>query len=972
MDRAFTRRRALAGLLASTALLLPIPGEARLHGGISVGSPQNLPVNLSLNNINASSSYATPLLTIVHAFADGDVPVGGSVTMLDSTSNPVTVQMDQVARWPSGCVRMAALTFKCAETWAASASKNYNVNSSATAPNNTVVSATWGGTTKAAIIAAFKAASAFQFVFTGFDAGAATYDMDVTRILNSYSDVTAGWGASYPRGGYEFTKMGPACVEMHFWEYIRNQATGNTHGYVRCDAWIKMAAPGGPYDIDARFTQPNMWNTVPLSSVAEQFNNKQRRFAAVVEIFNSGSRVGACGGPNDLRATTVTNANFNTSTNQLTAAYNSFFPQTGVAFSSTGSLPAGNMAASTIYWPAYVGQGANPYLMTQKLYVGQIENGQYNNWVQSQTRNVGDIDFNTTNNLFYICTTAGTTSNTGTGPTGTGSGIADGSVVWTCISLQFTSTGSGTITAYPVYATFPAGMAMPIVDQSGNPTRVGSGAFPDIYPGHDFAYLTTKTKFVPPYNAVTLVTPGASVPLNTNFSPSQATGGLPTIAIDATGDGDGDQRIGYVSEYAVGSLYQPAEPRYLRSTIQFALSVMQMPINYMFDESGGHPFIGNNGTNNSGTPYTFNGNALSAGLIPLWNENNRAGNASAGVAARGDTWSRWDNADQNQGSYFGQYYFPMSHYPCAWQIPWLKTGRSIFLEQGLTNANSMCFMTYLGTKTISGTTYRCLIGGDISSDQLRAFGWGRRSLCQAMYIVPDDHPLQNYIRDLYDTNAKYAAAQLGTLAANQAVLGFFPNSVEQGVAGGVGGWAPWMGFFLMLQNNMEQWRGGLTTQEAANKYWGQVADYHAAQWKIWDPAIDPNAVNYASLYRQTYGPTPGDWTTCYTNPSTLNAATYTTGNSQIAPYPSAPYDIDAPGNIIAADPKAHNWYGHMMRAAAKIRTLSKPSDTLAANVLAQLTANIKNRTGKSTEGGNTWGYVNSLGQNYNNLVFAIF
>lgn len=931
--------------------------------------------SLSLNNLNSTTAFATPLMTIAHPFADGDIPNGGSVTLNDSNSNPVTVQMDQVALWPSGCVRMAALSFNCAETWSASTSKTYTVGSSATAPNNTPISGTWTGTSTAAIVSAFKAATAFQVRFTGFDAGAATYDIDVNRILTNYNDVIVGWGTSYPRGGYEVTKVGPVCVELHVWEYIRNQSTTKTQGYVRCDLYIKMPAPGGPYIIDGSVSQPNMWNTVPLSSTAEQFGNEQPRFMSVMEIFNSASRVAAVGGPNDLRTVTGISANFNTSTNRYTAANGAFFPQTGVAFSSTGTLPAGNMAAGVVYWPAYLGGGANPVLATAKVIAGTMETGQYRNWSQGLGVGVGDILFNTTNNTWYYYTSPGNTSSSGTGPSGTGSGITDGTATCDCCSLRFTTQGSGTITAYPVYGSFAAA-ACSFVDQVGNPLWVGAGAFPDIYPGHDFTYLTTKTKFVPPYAPVTTVAPGAAIPLYTDYSPTQAVGGLPAQGIDSSGDGDGDQRIGYVSEWAVCSLFQPTQPKYVRSTIQMALSIMNFPGIYMYDESGGHPFVANNGTNNSGTPYTNFPN-----LIPAWTANNTPGSFPSAVYARGATWSAWNTSVQNQTGYNSQYYVDNSHFPCTWQIPWLKTGRTIFLEQGLTHANASCFMTYNGSQVLGGYTYQPLIAGFKNSDQLRGFAWAWRTLFQAIYIIPNSHSMYPYLRDVYDDNAKWQALRIPTFPANQQVLGYWPNDVEQGVSGGVGGWAAWMGFFCMHSLNMEDWRGGLTPNEATHHYWGTAADFYAKQWQIWDPALNAGAPNYCATYRTVYGPNTSNWTTAYTDPAVVNTQTYNTGNAQtVAPYPAFPFDNDnSPPfgstpyfELAAGNHNAFNYYGNMGRMAAKIRTLAKPSDTLVASFLSAFTANIKARTGVSTDGGFTWGYTDGGGSGINPLTFACF
>ncbi len=51
-------------------------------------------------------------------------------------------------------------------------------------------------------------------------------------------------------------------------------------------------------------------------------------------------------------------------------------------------------------------------------------------WLQSQAVTGFDVRWDSTSNRTYVCVTAGTTSNAGTGPSGTGTGIVDGTAHW--------------------------------------------------------------------------------------------------------------------------------------------------------------------------------------------------------------------------------------------------------------------------------------------------------------------------------------------------------------------------------------------------------------------------------------------------------------------------------------------------------------------------------------------------------------
>ncbi len=641
-----SRRNLLATSAAATLCMASQAGAKRQR------RPDSRITDITLNNLDSSHSYPAPCVSYGHPFADGDIPPGGSVTIVDSNGNPVTAQMDAVSRWPSGSPRFVVLSHACAETFPAGGSKTYVISSSGQPPNNTP-SAAWGNSPEATIAANTN----FTVQYAGFDAQTNTYTVSLNAIFSNFSNFP--WGIHYPLGGWERTKVGPVCIEWHAWQYLINDSTLKPQGYVRCDMWIKAWSPTGPFEIDVRTSQPNMWNAV--SRTSERHNKSPGRWATNCVVRNGSTIVQNAGGPGDYRSTTIPNTDFSTSVCQLTVPQFSLFPQQGIVFASTGNLPAG-IAANTIYWLAYTGNQSGAYIARQRVFVSAIEQGIPAAWAASTTYPIGAYAVN--GNTVYICTQAGESAASG-GPVGTGHHIPDGTCKWENASVPFTDQGSGTITAYPINACFPS-TAWTTGDMYGNPLWNGSASRPPIFPGHDFSYLTTRSKFVPCYN-VNAGFEATDQSVNV-YAPNQNFGGI-TWYQDTTGDGPGDQRIGYVNGWGVTTLLNPADPFYLYGQIQAALCFSNYPYSYMIDERGGMPFCANNGPRKNGKRYTN-----LPDVLPDW----------AGTCTPGKTpafgvgnWLPWSTGYKNQNGYCGQYYADPSHMPAAWQIAYLKTGRPL-------------------------------------------------------------------------------------------------------------------------------------------------------------------------------------------------------------------------------------------------------------------------------------------------------
>jgi hypothetical protein len=713
-------------LLASGAATAACGSSLALANGIGK-RPRRKPwsLSLTLNNLDQSNSYAQPFVSYGHAFADGDIPASGSVTLTDSNGNPVVVQMDAVALWPSGSPRFVVLSHACAETFQPNASLTYQVGASTTAPNNQPAS-NWGSSPEATLAANTN----FLVEYSGFDAGVSTYTVSLNTILSKYPAFP--WGTHYPQGGWERTKVGPACIEWHAWQYLINDQTGKPHGYARCDIWLKAWSPNGPFEIDVRTSQPNMWNAISHNS--ERYNRNPGRWASLCAVKNGSNIIQYAGGPGDYRTTTIANANFDATTCQIQAPFNTLFPQQGIVFSSTGAVPTG-LRAGRLYWLAYNG-GDNAYICTERGFAASIEMGEAKQWQPNTSYSSGyGGQYVINGNVIYVCVQSGTSGASG-GPTGVGRTIADGTCLWRNATAPFTDQGSGAITAYPINACFPS-TAWLTGDAFGNPLWLGSGSRPPIFPGHDFNHLTTQSKFVPCYN-INAGCQTTNQPLNV-YAPNQNYGGILWYQA-TTGDGPSDQRIGYVDNWGVAAIYNPVDSFYVYSSIQSALCYNNAPFSYMTDERGGQPFAANDGPHKNGTPYRH---------LPPVQLGFSAGNQPAfGVG----NWVPWSPKAKDQSGHGGQYYVDSSHTPASWQRPYLKTGRTCFLDQGVHLGNVDCFMQYVNSATLGSTTYYCVPNAGVGIQE-RAWAWALRSLCQAVYVIPAAHPFEPVLRDYYDDNA---------------------------------------------------------------------------------------------------------------------------------------------------------------------------------------------------------------------------
>jgi hypothetical protein len=425
--------------------------------------------------------------------------------------------------------------------------------------------------------------------------------------------------------------------------------------------------------------------------------------------------------------------------------------------------------------------------------------------------------------------------------------------------------------------------------------------------------------------------------------------------------GASGNRIGFMNQWQVASLYQPTDPFYYYGVLQGALCWHQSAYAFMMDEAGGAPLVANNGTNNSGKPYP--------GLpscIPNWCVSNVPGSVNPNIVPRSAQWSGWAPGTENDSGLNGQYYGDPSHAPMNSQVAYLKTGRPIFLESAIFQANNYHVMVYQGYQTIAGGKYYCLSNGAYGSTQLRGWAWAWRCLFQAFFMTPDDHLFQPVIRDVYNDNVNFEAMRIKNRYPPNQIVSGVPECLDHDNGGAH--FAPWMLAFFIQVVALEHWRGGQTAAGATSV--ATISNFLANFWARYLPSVNANAVLYYPAYDQLYAPKSQDWANCYTDWTTMFTASAAQGFFP-APWPTQLYDHDQvffhpgfPGN---AD--SYHVFG---QCAVSMHALALPGNSTVMGAKAAIKAALSAASGISQSTGGIQWHGSKNGTVINVQTHAVF
>lgn len=197
----------------------------------------------------------------------------------------------------------------------------------------------------------------------------------------------------------------------------------------------------------------------------------------------------------------------------------------------------------------------------------------------------------------------------------------------------------------------------------------------------------------------------------------------------------------------------------------------------------------------------------------------------------------------------------VAHQPNFAYIPYMLTGDYYFLEE---NQFWTVFSLILYSWDSNGYKAGCLV-----NDQVRAQGWGLRTLAQTAYITPDNHPLKNYFETRLQNNIRYYMDKYINTVNNP--LGANTNGCCAYAYRNTGGWneglaiAPWQqaffayGVSVMVELGyieakplMDYFRFTVSTMVAPGFCWIYASSY--------DMPIRPNGKSSAtySTFAQVY------------------------------------------------------------------------------------------------------------------------
>jgi hypothetical protein len=709
--------------------------------------------SFTLYNSGSGAASSQPV-TIDIPLAAGDIPAGSHIQIKSSSGADITTQEDGCSNWSQDGSRASCpVSFVQTDNIAPATAAIYRVYAVSGAPNHSPKLGTAEITANTDIVLKTNNGGLIPNGGRGpMEAG--TWDLiSINYVLANCQQYGSanGYGTN-PRCGWDIVATGPNRYGIHAFQYARRESDGALHNWIRTDMWVDFwgsgtmpCVPG--CSVSFYVSEPNSFGPIAGGTVG---GSVETAYVFGVQLMNGNNVISTnLGGPGDARVATVT---FDHSAGTVSFPSNGWTMQAmgifPVSFSSTSSLPAG-LSATKPYFFASSGAAA-----IFKLFDKQ-------------------------------CGPAGNCPHVSASP------------------VAFSTNGDGAITATPLTVISPFAGWMG-ADTGGQRFWIGTSgtarAAPPLLPGHEFGYLTQKSKATPPY----------IVSLSGSMMPAAGEGTLvyypnsffTQLAVDATGDGAGDDRIGYINRRGVIALMNPNDPDAYRASMVVAAGWQRMHM-YHINENTGLAVVMNNGPDKVGGKYpTLGSDYPDQRMYPY--------NAAPFMTP--------SNADENWEPIYESYsvWMEPSHMPMPQQVPFLKTGLPEWQFGMVMQANATVSQQMIGKQTINGTTYyrilapviACANGdcsGGFQDNQTRGVAWGFRTLDQAYHFEPDASPLKPYLRDLLADNVNFHDdVATNVMTAAEKSLGYFWNDTH---AGGNGIYQWWQDDFLFQALAMNAWRG---------------------------------------------------------------------------------------------------------------------------------------------------------------------
>jgi hypothetical protein len=362
-------------------------------------------------------------------------------------------------------------------------------------------------------------------------------------------------------------------------------------------------------------------------------------------------------------------------------------------------------------------------------------------------------------------------------------------------AVSLSGTGSGNLTITPVSQCYPI-MAQAVLGQDCR--RIWrNGVAPTLLVEHDFTYLTTKARVIPPFIPGITVDSGAAPSVTPQFS--QCALYYPG-ELGGTGDSFNDDRIGWLTHHQACELYRPFDNSLHQLNLAIAASWIEYGYWALNETVAAYPIVNVTNYPNMGAPVGPNSRFIGfvQGAITV----------------------------QISDSYIGD--ITGSHQPCPMILPYLKTGDFLWYEAMAMFSSSRMLNSYYGEVTVgSVTAYKpwSYVAGPISTPnnqgsagfyydgnepddgiQVRGLGWIMRYFGTTVHFMPQSRPEAQYFRDqLHDyiaimdenTALNFTTSALGLLeSSNSPSNPHIPYIV-----------APFMHDYCYLSWAMEAWKG---------------------------------------------------------------------------------------------------------------------------------------------------------------------
>jgi hypothetical protein len=729
----------------------------------------NLAVPLTIYSTSGSTVSDVPV-AYEQPFAPGDLPRGYHAVVYSGATALVT-QQDGCSSWTADLsCKTAQLSFVAPRLTRAS-SAVYTIGVAAGAPSTAASISTAQATGNTNICV--KTSDLTQANGTPESMG--TYSLCLNWIVTHCAQFNSSTGyGKKPNCGWEYYSKGPVKIGIHAWQFLRRESDNAIHKWVRGDLWVDMRGSGTtpcPCSVSYWMGEPNQFG--PIGTIGA---TTETAYVFSTTLYNGTNVLAYQGGTKDSRTATIPNAKFNATTNTInmtgTWLANSagIFP---VKLTCATSCPTG-LTAGHIYWI-----GSTNTVTDFKLYEHQCD----------MSTSVGG------------CNTP---------------------------AIDFNSQGSGTLTLAAYVFTNPYTGFLGLDTDANRFWISAAGSVmpaPPTLIGHDFSYLTQKTKATPPYITA----------LNNKLR-TYASGGQDSISdyypgsfffawdMNQTGDGPGDERIAYINHTGAYSLFNPGDAGAAKKSRVMAAGFSRIDM-YNIDERSGLPMVYNNGPAKNGVTY--------AGMGPV----------NPGVRTwyflGGSLMHPYATTYDHDGFYW-RYAVRLdgSHLPAPWQAPMLKSGDPEWLFQGQSESNANIgqgFNTYV---VIGRTNYYRPFA---SNEQTRGIGWSIRALAQASHFTRDTDPAKPYFRDVLADNGSYLHLDSTTVLDRRAqTLGLLTVDVSNNQ------YQPWTQDHLWSATSMEEWRGENSTFASFNAYFKKAVIYRM------DAASSLSGCLWAGPSRQLY------------------------------------------------------------------------------------------------------------------------